>query len=54
MSGFTAQELAKTAWAFEKMGRSDEKLFAALARSAQLQESDLNMQAIAKRYADEG
>ena len=40
--GFNAQNLANTAWAFATLGQSDEKLFAALARAAELRMSELD------------
>ena len=44
MSEFNAQDIANMAWAFAKLGQSDEKLFAALARAAQLRMNGFTVQ----------
>ena len=47
MNEFKPQELANAAWAFAKLGRSDQKLFAALARAAEQRLVEFNAQDLA-------
>ena len=44
-----AQPLANTAWAFATLGQLDEKLFATLAREAELRLSEFKAQKISKK-----
>eukprot|EP00747_Dinoflagellata_sp_TGD_P111195 gnl/TRDRNA2_/TRDRNA2_171166_c6_seq1.p1 gnl/TRDRNA2_/TRDRNA2_171166_c6~~gnl/TRDRNA2_/TRDRNA2_171166_c6_seq1.p1 ORF type:complete len:230 (+),score=47.62 gnl/TRDRNA2_/TRDRNA2_171166_c6_seq1:292-981(+) len=47
MHDFNAQGLATLAWAFATLGHSDEKLFAAFARAAELQMHEFNAKSLA-------
>ena len=47
MDGFNPQELANTAWAFARAGRSVAKLFMALARAADRRVGGFNAQELA-------
>ena len=47
LDGFIPQNLANIVWAFAKAGQSDQKLFAAVARAAELRMSEFESQHIA-------
>ena len=47
MGDFNAQHLANTAWAFATVGQSEDTLFAAVQRVAELRLGDFNAQQLA-------